>query len=453
RRNLSWTTDGKNDPIMQVTNEGEKSISLTLRLLIGDSSYRYPTQVEIPAGENRFIRIQEVLGRISEKYPEVKNATSGSLQIEFEGVDSDVKTQTVNLNPKAGIVSNTEQARSPSITAVEPNSGNPGGGTVVTLEGQNFDDSTAVKFGGLSALRNRQSDDTIIAVAPPHSPGVVDIEVSNGKKTARLSKAFRYEFDPPLITKLDPDTGPSRGGTKVIIQGKNFQPGATVRWNDAVIPSRFQSPESISILSSAGKTGSVTVVVTNPDGKNVSLPDAFNYKGVPEVRSVSPKMGPTAGGYTVTVTGNNFQQGSSVLFGTQYGQTTFINPTVLAAIAPAGESGVVDITVSNPDGEMNVLPNAFIYNEPPRISNILAAPNPIVRNTVSTITVQASDPEVGPLQYEYRVAQGPPGCTVQGQGEEAIFHSGNVLGTAIVQVTVYDEYDAKAQGTITIVID
>ena len=67
---------------------------------------------------------------------------------------------------------------------------------------------------------------------------------------------------------------------------------------------------------------------------------------------------------------------------------------------------------------------------------MVATPNPIVRMTQSHIVVDAGDPEIGPLQYEFRVAQGPEGGYVIQQGNEAIYNSPNNLGLAIIQVTV-----------------
>lgn len=155
----------------------------------------------------------------------------------------------------------------------------------------------------------------------------------------------------------------------------------------------------------------------------------------------------------ITVSGDHFEAGCSVLFGSLYGQTTFISPNSLAAVVPAGESGTVDITVSNQAGEKDTLADGFLYNDPPQINSVTAEPNPIVRNTTTRITVEASDPEAEALDYEYRVAQGPPGSAVTGQGKHAIYQSPNTIGTAIIQVIVYDPHRAKAQNTIEIQVE
>jgi len=356
RHNISWSLEGKNDPIVQFTNQGEADRTIRIRLLIGTSSYRYPSDLDVPTGEHRFLRIQDVIERISDRYPELKKQATGILQVEYDGVEGEIKTELVNLNPKSGIIAGRgTEVRSPVINNVDPPAGSPAGGTIVTITGSNFDDSTSIKFGGLNAMRNRQGSDTIIAIAPPHSAGAVDIEVSNGKRTARLAKGFRYELDSPMITKVDPESGPAAGGTKILIQGKNFQPGAIIRWNGRPVVARFQTSEAISLVTPVGKSGTVGLEVVNPDGKNFALPDGFTYRGSIQITSISPHTGITAGGYSVTISGHNFEPGASVMFGNQYGQTTFVNPSTLAAMVPAGESGSVDITVTTPEGETDTL--------------------------------------------------------------------------------------------------
>jgi hypothetical protein len=452
RRNISWTLDSGNDPFVQITNESEKAKVITFRILLNESSYRWRSDYEVPAGENRFVRVRDVLDQLSVKYPEIKNSSNGLIQLEYDGAEREVITRSVNLNPKAGVTTEKDQemARAPVITSVDPPSGSPTGGTSVRIAGENFTESTSVKFGGVPAMRSLQSSEVLIAVAPAHAPATVDIEVSNGKRNAKLTNAFRYELEGPVITKVDPDRGPAKGGQRINIEGRNFQRGAVIKWDGRELSSRFTDTNSMSIVVPPGRSGSVGIEIINPDGKNFVLPDAFQYKGFPQVASVNPATGSRNGNYTITITGNNFEPGAGVMFGGRYGQTTFINPSALAAIVPQGDSGYVDISVSNPDGEVAVLEQGFLYNEPPKIRSVLADPNPIVRMTQSHIVVDAGDPEIGPLEYEFQVAQGPEGGYVIPQGNEAIYNSPNNLGVAIIQVTVYDEHGARDQGTVEI---
>lgn len=456
RRNILWTLEGSNDPIVQITNESADAKTLSARILIGTDSYRYPLDLDVPAGENRFLRVQEVLDAIGKRYPEIKKQQTGLLQLEFEGTEDEVKTRMVNLNPKVGVTSEKDADRTPapSIGSLDPKSGSIGGGTVVTITGRNFSDSTGVKFGGIPALHNRQSEDALIAVTPPHSPGFVDVEVTNGKKSDRLPKAYEYQAEGPVILEVHPETGPAKGGTEVRITGHNFQPGISFYWDGAPITAKYLGAEVLSVTTPPGHSGSISLEVRNPGGKNFLLPNAFTYRGAPRALSVSPEMGSRAGGTMLTVNGENFVPGCSVLFGTQYAPTTFINPHALAAVVPGGStSEPIDITVSDPDGETSTLNDAFLYNDPPRIESAKADPNPLVRLTTSTIKVLASDPEGGQLNYDYKVTIGPAGCTVIGHGDTATFNSPNTTGNAVVEVTVTDQHGATAQTTLTITVD
>lgn len=455
KRNFSWTFEGNNDSILQITNESETARKIAVRLLFGDNSYRYPGNLEIPSGESHFLRIREIQKEVGSRYPEVIDEIAGLVQVEYDGEDSDLQIRMIHLNPKSGLTSekDAEQRGTPLIKSIDPRAGDPTGGTIVTIAGENFSESSAVRFGGTPALRSRQSDDVLVAVAPAHSEGPVDVEVLNGKRKAKLKMAFRYEAQPPALLELDPDNGPSRGGTRVNIRGHNFRNGATLRWNGAQLAARFVSPEMLFMVTPPGRSGSVSLEVVNSDGKSAVLPNAFRYKGSPRITSISPQMGSPDGGYTITISGNDFEEGSSALFGSQYAQTTFVNPNTLAAIAPGGENGSIDVTVTDKEGERDTLAGGFLYNDPPKILSMTAYPNPIVRNTNSTITVKAADPEAGPLSYEYRVAQGPSGSYVTGQSEQAIFTSPNTTGTAVIQVTVYDEHRAKTQGTLEIKVE
>lgn len=455
RRTFSWSLGQGNDPILHVTSIGSKTLAIQVRLVFEENIYRYPQDLEVPPGENRFIRIREVRDYTARRYPELAGLESGTLQIEYAGEESDVQTRMVNLNPKTGITADRESDAGgiPRIDAVEPRSGRPDGGTVVRITGKNFRDSTVVKFAGIPAMRNRISDDAIIAVTPPHDSGAVDVEVQTRDHSNRLRRGFTYEWESPRIVRVDPETGPLRGGIRARLIGQHFQDGARIVWDGKVVESRWESPESLSITVPSGRPGTIDMEITNPDGKGSTLTDAFTYRGTPNISNITPATGISAGGYTVTVTGSDFESGSSVIFGSLYGQTTFLHPQALAAVVPPAASGYVDVSVTTPDGQVSTLPGAFLYNDPPQVLSINAYPNPIVRNTTTTITVEAMDPEGGYLNYDYRVMQGPPGASVSGNGKTAIFHSPNTIGTAVVQVTVSDQHQAIAQQNIQITVE
>jgi hypothetical protein len=69
----------------------------------------------------------------------------------------------------------------------------------------------------------------------------------------------------------------------------------------------------------------------------------------PTVTSLIPANGPTLGGNIVTITGTNLDGATAVNFGTLAATSfTIVSSTSINAVAPAGTSGAVYVTVSNP---------------------------------------------------------------------------------------------------------
>jgi len=453
KRNISWSFEGNNDPIIQVTNQGDQTRTLHVRLLFGSDSYRYPVDLEVPSGENRFLHVREVFKELASHYPDLDNQSFGILQLEFEGTDREIQTQLLNLNPRSGITSEKGSEKSPVIRTIQPQSGDVGGGTSVNITGENFSDSTTVRIGGIAAPHTRQSNSILIAIAPAHAEGAVDVQVSNGKRSALLRHGFRYETGGPVIAAIDPDNGSIHGGYKLTVKGRNFKQGAVIQWNGNGLNTQYLDAQTLSITVPPGTSGPVGIEVINPDKRNFVMNDGFRYKALPHISSIVPDTGVPAGGFTVTIYGSNFESDYSVLFGNRYGQTTFVNQNALAAVVPPAETGSVDVSVTSKEGDKDTLQDGFLYNEPPRILSITAEPNPIVRNTTSTLRVKAQDPDADPLNYEYRIAQGPAGGSITGQGDEAIYHSPNTIGHVIIQVTVYDQHGAKAQQTFEVDVE
>jgi len=84
-------------------------------------------------------------------------------------------------------------APTPSITLVNPSSGQTTGFTAVTIFGTNFTGATSVTVGGVAATSIVVVSSTAItALSPTHSVGAVDIVVVTPNGTATLVGAFTY---------------------------------------------------------------------------------------------------------------------------------------------------------------------------------------------------------------------------------------------------------------------
>jgi hypothetical protein len=84
----------------------------------------------------------------------------------------------------------------------------------------------------------------------------------------------------PIVTQVLPSLGTGAGGTKVNIYGRNFAPGATVRFGEeAGEEVEYRSATQINAVTPRHPhpMATVGVAVTNPDGQSGALDSSFTY--------------------------------------------------------------------------------------------------------------------------------------------------------------------------------
>lgn len=82
----------------------------------------------------------------------------------------------------------------------------------------------------------------------------------------------------------------------------------------------------------------------------------------PTVSSISPAMGTSAGGTSVTVVGTDFRDGATLTIGGTAATNVAVSATSLTATTAARQPpGPVDVVVRNPDGGTATLGGAFTY--------------------------------------------------------------------------------------------
>ena len=85
-----------------------------------------------------------------------------------------------------------------------------------------------------------------------------------------------------LVSSVNPNTGPTAGGTTVTLRGANFAPGATVSVGGAAATNvSVTSGGTISAITPAHVAGAVDVVVTNPNSQSSTLAGGFTYADAP----------------------------------------------------------------------------------------------------------------------------------------------------------------------------
>ena len=76
---------------------------------------------------------------------------------------------------------------------------------------------------------------------------------------------FTYQTS-PTVSSVSPASGPTAGGTDVVITGSDFQAGATVRFGATTATVLQVTTTSITARTAAGSAGLVSLIVTNADG-------------------------------------------------------------------------------------------------------------------------------------------------------------------------------------------
>jgi sugar lactone lactonase YvrE len=82
----------------------------------------------------------------------------------------------------------------------------------------------------------------------------------------------------------------------------------------------------------------------------------------PKVNAISPAKGPAVGGTTVTITGEGFEAGSTVKFGSVPATSATVNSSTSITVKSPSAAGTVPVTVTNSEGTSALVPgDEFTY--------------------------------------------------------------------------------------------
>ena len=276
----------------------------------------------------------------------------------------------------------------PNITGITPSSGSILGGTSVTITGTSFTEATSVTFGGLAATSlSIVNNTTITCITPARSAGAAGIIVTTIYGTSNTFSPFTY-ITPPNITSISQLTGSTAGGTSVTITGTNFTGATTVTFDGlAATTINVVNNTTITCITPARTTaGAVGIIVTTDGGPSGAF-SSFTYITPPNITSISPSSGSTAGGTSATITCTNFTGATSVTFGGLAATSlSVVNSTTITCITPArttaGAVGIIVTTGGGPSGAFS----SFTYITPPNITGISPSSGSILGGTSVTIT-------------------------------------------------------------------
>src|SRR5216684_4119735 len=187
----------------------------------------------------------------------------------------------------------------PTVRGIDPNNGPATGGTSVTITGTGFTSAASVLFGSTPASGITFISDTKITAISPPGCGIANVTVSTPNGTSATSPVdlFTYVPSTPTVTGINPDSGPTTGGTMVTISGSGFMCATGVSFGPTPASSSsitVVSDTQITVDSPPAGIGTVDVTVSTSSGTSaITGNDQFTYLLYSHqiVVDISPKSG------------------------------------------------------------------------------------------------------------------------------------------------------------------
>ena len=285
----------------------------------------------------------------------------------------------------------------PVVTGVNPSGGPVEGGNTVTAAGYHFSEmhDMGCRFGTIGPVAGEWiAADEFRCSAPAHVPDFADFNVGikNDFAVQELSQPTIYEYvvTPTMTTVMDNEDG------TVSVIGTGFQPGAKVYCNLGVdlgfVPGTVQDSNTIVCNlpdNMASNIDPANTVILDEEGNNVLSPTSDDGDGssgggdsgagdlaianAPStIDNVGPTSGPTWGGTTVVIQGDNFAPTTTCRFGQNDPvPAIFISSNQIVCESPAQpHGGAATVEVSNNGLDWTSAGYVFAYQETATLGHV-----------------------------------------------------------------------------------
>ena len=168
----------------------------------------------------------------------------------------------------------------PFVGSVAPTIGPTSGGTTLTIQGTNLENTLSVTVGGVATTILSKSSNRVMTKTQSGVIGPADVVVTTTNGSVTQSNAFAYTNGGgyvPTITSLTPNSGDANGGTLVTIQGTNFLNTLSVSFSGTECSFGINSNTEIMAITPTGNSGLGNIVVTTYQGESCTAEDAFSY--------------------------------------------------------------------------------------------------------------------------------------------------------------------------------
>lgn len=215
----------------------------------------------------------------------------------------------------------------PVIEEIQPLEGKVGDN--VSLWGANLTNST-IRFNGVAASFTVTGQaPELLQVKVPSGATTGPISASNSVGIFVSSRDFTVYGGGPLLAAFNPAAGARH--TQVILEGRNFFPPVTVRFNGVVDPYAYAASSSqiTAYVPAGAQTGPVSVTTPNGSTTNSQI-----FYVPPQLTGFSPTAAPV--GDSIALSGTNFIGTTEVTFNNVPAEFTVAASNRIDAIVPAG---------------------------------------------------------------------------------------------------------------------
>jgi IPT/TIG domain len=356
---------------------------------------------------------------------------------------------------------------SAQIHALQPARGPVYGGTVVTVVGANFVNSTdfSCDVGGRRAAAvyiDRGTAQCTVPAAAALTASAVTIELSNnGIDYTQHGAVYQY-VSMPTVRAVAPHNGPTTGGTvlTVTLSGDSSSSSSELQCviGETVVPAQSHTANSVQCATPArAAAGVVTVELTVNDGADVTTEGmTYAYLDPAVVTAISPASGSEHGGYTAVISGSGFHDSAELLcrFGSGESaatvQAVYVSESLLSCTVPPAAPGAAAVAVSNNGGAdystAAAAAAAVRFKYLPSIELAAVTPSAGPPGTLVTVTGTGIVPSDGRLwSCLFGSTRSTAVAASSSEGSLSCISPASAAGTVQVRVTATDAGDTPLE--------
>ena len=342
----------------------------------------------------------------------------------------------------------------PTTTSISPTSTTAGGPAfTLTVTGTNFNASSTVDFNGSPRSTIFVSSTTVTATITAGdiaTAGTASITVVNPAPGGGTSNAQTLTVDNPIptTTSISP-TSTTAGGPAftLTVTGTNFNASSTIDFNGVPFTTTFISSTTVTITVpsssiAVGGTDSIAVVNPGPGGGTSGAQMLTVNNPVPVLTSISPTSTVWgSSGFTLTLTGTNFNASSSVQWNGSTRTTIFVSSTTLQASILTSDlttptTSAVTVVNPAPGGGTSSTQTFTVTKANQATLTAFATPSTVQYGATSSLSTSGGS-GTGAVTFS---VDGSTGCSVLG----SVLSVTNAAGTCNVTATKAADNDYNA---------